>query len=72
LERNRLPEATIQATFNLSPELYDRLKDQARAETRSMRQIVEDALNSYLSKPQPASVVRSEGDQDEAPQKAKS
>jgi predicted transcriptional regulator len=45
-----MPEATIQATFNLSPELYDRLKDQARTETRSMRQIVEDALNLYLSK----------------------
>ena len=37
-----MPEATIQATFNLSPELYDRLKDQARTETRSMRQIVEE------------------------------
>jgi hypothetical protein len=66
-----MPEPTIQATFNLAPELYDRMKDRARAESRSMRQIVEDALDFYLSKPQPVNVERSKSLQEETVEKAK-
>jgi predicted transcriptional regulator len=64
-------EPTVQATFNLSPELHERLRSRARADERSMREVVEDALDLYLSEPQPASVVRSESVQGANPKKAK-
>jgi predicted transcriptional regulator len=64
-------EPTVQATFNMSPDLHQRLTERAGIENRTMRAIMEHALNDYLSKPQSANVVRSEGDQDEPPQKAK-
>ena len=66
-----MPEPTIQATFNMPPDLHDRLKRQASTENRTMREILEDALNSYLSKPQPVNVVRSKSVQEEAVEKAK-
>jgi predicted DNA-binding protein len=43
-----LPEPTIQATFNMPPELHERLKAQAQTEGRSMREIMEDALKQYF------------------------
>lgn len=66
-----MPEPTIQATFNMPPDLHERLKRQASAENRTMREILEEALNSYLSKPQLVNVVRSKSLQEETVEKAK-
>ena len=66
-----MPEPTIQATFNMTPDLHERLKRQAGAENRSMREIMEDALNSYLSERPPVNVVRSKPNEEEAAAKAK-
>ena len=43
-----MPEPTVQATFNMPPELYERLKSQAATEGTSMREIMENALKNYF------------------------
>jgi|SRR5271165_3921438 len=48
--RELMPEPTVQATFNMPPELHERLKAQAGSEDRSMREIMEDALNLYFER----------------------
>jgi predicted transcriptional regulator len=53
-----LPEPTILASFNMPPELHERLKDQSHAEDRSMRDIVVDALNLYFARKEKASPGR--------------
>jgi predicted DNA-binding protein len=53
-----LPEPTVQATFNMPPELYERLKAQAATEGTSMREIMENALKSYFAQAENGSQER--------------
>jgi predicted transcriptional regulator len=45
-----VPEPTVQATFNMPPELHKKLTDTAHAEGRTMREIVEEALKNYFAR----------------------
>jgi len=61
---------TVQTTFNMTPEVHEKLRLHAAAEDRSMKEIMEDALKVYFEA-KPVNVVRSTAVREEAAPKAK-